>query len=141
MLEKHPRLRFVGAHLGSLEWSLEELARRLDRFPNMAVDLARMSHLHLHAKENWQKTRQFFITYQDRLLYATDTQVNDSRDTTAMKKQAHDKRIYDWKFFVTDEVMTDPDVNGSFRGLKLPKEVVEKIYLKNAERWLRIKKV
>ena len=138
MLEKHPRLRFVGAHLGSLEWSLDELAKRLDKFPNMAVDLARMSHLHLHAKENREKTRQFFITYQDRLLYATDIQVNDTRDTAAMKRHAHDSRMYNWKFFVTDELMTDADVTGSFRGLKLPKEVVDKIYIKNAKRWLKV---
>jgi len=138
MLEKHPRLRFIGAHLGSLEWSLEELAKRLDKFPNMAVDLARMSHLHLHAKEDWLKTMQFFITYQDRLLYATDPQVNDTRDTAALKKHAHESGIYNWKFFVTDEQMRDADVNGSFHGLKLPREVVDKIYRKNAERWLMI---
>ncbi|MEJ7767128.1 MAG: amidohydrolase family protein, partial [Chitinophagaceae bacterium] len=78
MLEKHPGLRFVGAHLGSLEWSLEELAKRLDKYPNMAVDLARMSNLFLHAKNNWQTTHDFFINYQDRLLYATDVQVEQS---------------------------------------------------------------
>ena len=37
MLAKHPTLTFVGAHLGSLEWNVDSLAARLDRFPNMAV--------------------------------------------------------------------------------------------------------
>lgn len=55
MLEKHPDLVFIGAHLGSLEWSLDELAKRLDRFPNMAVDLARMSNLQHHAMTDWQR--------------------------------------------------------------------------------------
>ncbi|MEP6596511.1 MAG: hypothetical protein ABJA71_11225, partial [Ginsengibacter sp.] len=46
MLEKHPDLQFIGAHLGSLEWNADELAKRLDKFPNMAVDTAsRISHL------------------------------------------------------------------------------------------------
>ncbi len=46
MLEKHPDLKFIGAHLGSLEWSADELAKRLDKFPNMVVDMAaRISHL------------------------------------------------------------------------------------------------
>lgn len=40
MLEKHPDLRVIGAHLGSLEWNVDELARRLDEFPNLAVDMA-----------------------------------------------------------------------------------------------------
>jgi len=35
LLEKHPDLKFVGAHLGSLEWNVDELAKRLDRFPNI----------------------------------------------------------------------------------------------------------
>lgn len=68
MLEKHPDLRFIGAYLGSLEWSLDELSKRLDRYPNMAVDLARMPDLYVHSKKDWKKTRDFFIKYQDRLL-------------------------------------------------------------------------
>ncbi|MDP8218266.1 MAG: amidohydrolase family protein, partial [Candidatus Theseobacter exili] len=33
LLAKHPGLRLVGAHLGSLEWSVDELAKRLDLYP------------------------------------------------------------------------------------------------------------
>jgi len=40
MLEKHPNLRVVGCHLGSLEYDTDELAKRLDRYPNFAVDTA-----------------------------------------------------------------------------------------------------
>jgi hypothetical protein len=40
-----------------------------------------------------------------------------------------------WKFFVTDEEMEERTV-GPFKGLKLPREVVRKIYRENAERWL-----
>lgn len=63
MLEKHPNLKFIGAHLGSLEWNLDELAKRLDKFPNMAVDLARFTDLYYHAMVDWQKTHDFFIRY------------------------------------------------------------------------------
>jgi len=34
----------------------------------------------------------------------------------------------DWKYFVTDEILTSASVNGDFQGLKLPREVVDKIY-------------
>lgn len=136
MLEKHPRLRFIGAHLGSLEWNLDSLSKRLDRFPNMAVDLARMSHLRLHATKDREHIRNFFLKYQNRLLYATDPQIGDTRDTAAMAKQTHEGRMRNWKFFATDEVMNDPDVKGSFKGLQLPKEVIDKIYRKNAAQWL-----
>lgn len=54
MLENHPHLKFIGAHLGSLEWSVDELAKRLDKFPNMAVDMAaRISHFQYQASKDW----------------------------------------------------------------------------------------
>ena len=136
MLEKHPDLHFIGAHLGSLEWSLEELAKRLDKFPNMAVDLSRFPELYLHAQTNWQKTRDFFVKYQDRLLYGTDVQVAETKDIAVMKKRSHDSRVRYWTFFVSDETMSDPGIPGVFKGLQLPREVVDKIYRKNAEKWL-----
>ena len=68
-LERHPSLRFIGAHLASLEWSVDELAKRLDRFPNLAVDLAeRLSQLQVQSQADREKVRQFFIKYQDRII-------------------------------------------------------------------------
>jgi len=136
MVEKHPDLKFIGAHLGSLEWSLDELAKRLDKFPNMAVDLSRMSNLQIHTMTNWQKTHDFFIKYQDRLLYGTDRAVERTKNPTAMKKNVHDAWIRQWRFFTTDEKMLQPEIDGEFKGLKLPREVIDKIYRKNAEKWL-----
>src|SRR5687768_12099323 len=40
ILAMHPLLPFTGAHLGSLEWSVDELAKRLDKYPNLAVDMS-----------------------------------------------------------------------------------------------------
>ena len=136
MLEKHPDLKFIGAHLGSLEWNLEELAKRLDKYPNMAVDLARWSDLNLHAMNNWQATRNFFIKYQDRLLYATDVQVRETDNPEQMNASTREARMRYWKFLTTDEEFTLPAVGGTYKGLKLPREVVDKIYRKNAERWI-----
>ena len=136
MLEKHKDLRFVGAHLGSLEWSLDELAKRFDEFPNMAVDMAeRVSHFELDAINDWQKTRDFFIKYQDRLIYGTDIIVDDKTDTVKMKKTAHDTRLIHWKFFTTADTLVSSSVDGSFKGLKLPGKIVDKIYFKNAQKW------
>jgi predicted TIM-barrel fold metal-dependent hydrolase len=144
MLEKHPDLTFVGAHLGSLEWSVDELAKRLDKFPNMAVDMAeRISHFQYQALTDWQKVHDFFIKYQDRLLYGTDLRMGASdiagqgiTDPAEVRKHVHEVWLRHWKFFTTDETMTVPKVAGEFKGLKLPKEVVDKIYRKNAEKWI-----
>jgi predicted TIM-barrel fold metal-dependent hydrolase len=135
MLAKHPDLTFMGAHLGSLEWSLDELAKRLDKFPNMHVDLTRMSNLKLHTFNNRQKTREFFIKYQDRLIYGTDSSINASTNSAEFKKNIHDRWIREWKFYVTDEKI-NLEKFGELEGLKLPTEVVDKIYAKNALRIL-----
>ena len=136
MLSKHPHLRFVGAHLGSLEWNVDELAKRLDQFPNMAVDMAaRIPHLQVQSVKNWQKVHDFMIKYQDRLIYATDHGVDPGSNFAEVNKGVHDVRISDWKFFTTDDEMTVPDFKEKFKGLKLPKEVINKIYRTNAEKW------
>jgi predicted TIM-barrel fold metal-dependent hydrolase len=129
-------LRFVGAHLGSLEWSVDELAKRLDKFPNMAVDMAeRISHFELQAQKDREKVRSFFIKYQDRLIYGTDFIV-DGKNPAEMSAHVHDVRLSHWEFFTTDDKMNVPgSVDGDFAGLKLPREVIDKIYLKNAEKW------
>lgn len=135
MLEKHPHLKFVGAHLGSLEWSLDELAMRLDRFPNLSVDLTRMSNLQLHALKDWQKTHDFFIKYQDRLIYGTDRAINATSNPAALGKMIHEGWLKDWKFYVTADKINLPGF-GDLKGLRLPKGVIDKIYFKNTERWL-----
>ena len=76
MLEKNPDLTFIGAHVGSLEWSVDELAKRLDKFPHMAVDLAaRMGQIFYQTHADREKVREFFIKYQDRVIYTLLTWV------------------------------------------------------------------
>jgi hypothetical protein len=137
-LARHPNIRFVGAHLGSLEWSLEELGSRLDKFPGMAVDMAaRISHLQHLTVQNNKAVRDFFIKYQDRLIYATDSGIEDISDPGATKSRLHDTWTAHWKYFVTQDEMTASEVTGSFNGLHLPAEVVDKIYYHNAIRWFQ----
>jgi predicted TIM-barrel fold metal-dependent hydrolase len=137
MLEQHPDLKFIGAHLGSLEWSLEELAKRLDKYPNMSVDLSRITNLQLHTLNNRQETRNFFIKYQDRLVYGTDKAINPNANPAELKKSIHDAWLRDWLFFATDSRIQLAGFE-ELNGLKLPRTVIDKIYLKNAENWLGI---
>lgn len=150
MLEKHPNVRYVGAHLASLEYDVDELAKRLDRFPNLAVDMAeRISHFQYQAVSDWQKVHDFFIKYQDRLIYATDDSNYGPKPyfgaelTDQSLRSDHQIRVLTtenyqrhWKFFTYDGVMSAPKLPGmEFHALNLPKEVVDKIYLKNAQTW------
>lgn len=137
MLEKNPGLKFVGAHLGSLEWDVDALARTFDKFPNMAVDMAaRMGQLFYQTHADREKVRAFFIKYQDRLLYATDMGSDGTETSEALAREMHDTWYRDWRYFVTDDSLTSNLVDEEFRGLMLPRDVVDKIYYQNAEKWL-----
>lgn len=140
MLERNPDLTFVGAHLGSLEWSVDELAARLDKFPLMSVDLAaRMGQVFYQTAQDRDKVREFFIKYQDRILYGTDMGDHGDGDAVSLTDGMETVWKRDWQFFVTDETMESDLINEPFQGLKLPAAVVNKIYLRNAQRWFGIK--
>ncbi|MER3373077.1 MAG: amidohydrolase family protein [Allomuricauda sp.] len=133
VLDKHPDLKFVGLHLASLEWSVQKVGEFLDKFPNTMVDLAeRICHLQFQAVSEWKKVYDFFIKYQDRIIYGTDIIVADGAfiegDFTYIEKKYTDHR----EFFLGTEPMRVPKVSREFNGLGLPKEVVQKIYVDNA---------
>jgi hypothetical protein len=52
-----------------------------------------------------------------------------------LEKQMSETWLDDWKYFTSDDVMTSEMFKGSFEGLQLPKEVINKIYRENAIRW------
>src|SRR5690625_6138944 len=104
ILEDHPDLWFVGAHLGSLEWSVEEMAARLDRLPRMALDLAaRIASIQYLARDDREKARDFFIEYQDRLIYGPDRIVDDARDPDQAGRRARGIWVKDWEELWRDD--------------------------------------
>ena len=136
LLEKHPKLKFIGAHLGSMEWDTDEIAKRLDKFPNMSVEPAeRLGQLQYQSLRNWQKVHDFFIKYQDRIMYGTDLGVENSQSPQEVKKHANELWTRDWRYFTTGDTLESPFVNEKFRGLNLPRTVIDKFYYKNAEKW------
>jgi hypothetical protein len=139
MLAKHPDLKFIGCHLGSLEWNVDELAQRLDKFPNMAVDLAaRICHLQYQSKNNREKIRDFCIKYQDRILYGTDLSDDGRGNGQKLAENIHKTWIDDWRYFATNDKLNSDNFTGSFEGLQLPKEVVNKIFGQNAIKWYKL---
>lgn len=134
MLDKNPSITFIGAHLASLEWSVDEVAKFLDRYPNASVDLAeRISHLQYQSQKAYLKVREFILKYQDRILYGTDFQQLEDTDPAQLKKNMNERWMLDWKYFNTDEIFTVPELDEPVQGLSLPKNIVDKIYRFNAE--------
>jgi predicted TIM-barrel fold metal-dependent hydrolase len=125
----------VGAHFASIEWSFDELAKRFERFPNMSVDIAeRIGQIQYQTIEGWSKVRDFFIKYQDRIIYGMDLIANDKDNGGDVRKKVHDLWITNWRYFNTDDILESPFVNVPVKGLHLPKNVIDKFYYQNARR-------
>ncbi len=143
---RHPGLSFVGAHMASLEWSVDELARFFDAYPNANVDLAaRMTQVQAQSRDDYDKVRAFFIRYQDRLLYGSDlTQNPPSPDARAQNPPidegadfaAEADRFWrsDWLYLATAESQRIDAIDAEAPGLALPRSVIDKIYWTNARR-------
>ena len=131
----HPRLRFVGAHLASLEYDVDRIAAFLDRFPNASVDLAaRMSQVQYQSVRDREKVRDFFIRYQDRLLYGTDLTFGPEADPAEFRREAHAVWSADWRYLATGQTQRVEMLDADVAGLALPRAVIDKIYYANAAR-------
>jgi predicted TIM-barrel fold metal-dependent hydrolase len=131
----HPQLRFVGAHLGSLEYDVDRIAAFLDRYPNTSVDMAaRMSQVQYQSVRDIEKVRAFFVRYQDRLLYGTDLTLNPDGNAAEFKAEAHNVWTRDWRYLATDESQRVEIIKADVPGLALPREVIDKVYYGNAMR-------
>ncbi len=126
-IAKHPETTFIGAHFGNNPEDLETVGKWLEQYPNFFVDIdARISEL---GRQPYS-SRRFFIQYQDRILFGTDT---------TPKADAY--RLY-YRFLETDDEYFDTAESHHRQGfwmiygVFLPKPVLEKIYYANASRLL-----
>jgi predicted TIM-barrel fold metal-dependent hydrolase len=127
VIEKHPKTTFVNTHFGNNAEDLASVAEKLDKYPNMYVDIdARISEL---GRQPYT-ARKFFLKYQDRIMFGTDTTPN---------REAY--RVY-YRFLETDDEYFDCSASHhrqgfwNIYGIFLPPDVLEKIYRGNAERVL-----
>lgn len=138
LLQRYPGIRFTGAHLASLEWNIGEQALRLDKYPQLDMDMsARIGHLQYQSLKDYDKVRNFLIKYSDRIMYGTDGSVSPG-DTVYGKVTRRLERgwLSHWVYLATDSVITVDDLGGKqVKGLKLPAAVIDKIYNKNAEKF------
>ena len=135
MVARNPNLQFVGAHMASLEWSVDEAAEFLDAHPNAVIELAaRMAQIQYQSVRDHRKVRDFFIRYQDRILYGTDLTLNPGEDVQAFRQSAHDVWSSDWTYLATGDTQRVDDIDAEVAGLALPRSVIDKIYYANAHR-------
>jgi predicted TIM-barrel fold metal-dependent hydrolase len=135
MLDQHPNLQFVAVHLASLEWDVDRIADFLRRYPHASVDLAaRLVHLELQSSIDRQKVRQFFITFQDRILYGSDLARGRDQTDAEFTEEIRTGWLADWRYLTGDATLHSTDFAAPFQGLALPREVIDKVYHGNAHR-------
>lgn len=140
VIEQNPDLRVVGAHLGSLDYDVAEVAKRLEKYPNFAVDIsARLGDLMTQDNDT---VRAFFSKYQDRILFGTDIVMREPHSSLSPEERAKQiaslDQTYDdhFRYFETDETVTHRGVTTA--GVHLDDSVLEKFYRDNAQVWYQI---
>jgi predicted TIM-barrel fold metal-dependent hydrolase len=115
-----------------METDVDEVAKRLDRYPNFAVDTAaRMEYLMIQPRE---KVRNFLINYQDRVLYGTDLEFLSNETAADAMKDWQATYARDWKFLATGRMLSYR--GRQIQGLNLPGPVLHHIFHDNAVRWI-----
>lgn len=140
ILETHPTLVVLAAHLASLEHDVAEIAARLDRYPNLYVEVAARTRDLTYQPS--PAVRDFFLRYQDRILYGVDrtwmpyareTPPTDEERATFVRDLEAQYRL-DWAYYAGTGTV---DYRGrEVEALALPTEVLQKFYHGNAQRLL-----
>lgn len=132
-IRKHPNTTFIIAHFGSYAENLEHVAARLDKFPNMFIDIAaRIAELGRVP----YSARKFFLEYQDRILFGTDCSPLDLNQHCI-----YYRFLETFDEYFSYQPLDEQPGQGRWRiyGIGLPDNVLEKIYNGNAKKILNIK--
>ncbi len=122
MFARHPKTRFIDAHLGWLGGDLGRLGALFDALPNVYTEIGAVL---AEIGRQPRFARDWFIRYQDRVLFGKDTWAPEEYlvyfrvlETGDEYFDYYRRRHAFWKMY----------------GLDLPDEVLKKLYYKNALR-------
>ena len=137
---RHPKTQFLVLHVGNFAENLQNVSENLDRFPNMAVDIAaRIGELGRQPRT----ARRFFDKYQDRVLFGTDATPHGDE----FPQQVFNDQLYEiyYRFLETDDEYFDyapakipPQGRWKIYGIELPDSILKKVYYDNAARLLHL---
>ena len=120
MFKKHPKTKFINAHMGWYANNLSKLGELMDEIPNMSVGIgAVIAELGRQPKN----ANAFFIKYQDRILFGKDSWKPEEFPTYFRVLETNDEYFPYYKKY---------HAFWSIYGLDLPDEVLKKVYYKNA---------
>jgi predicted TIM-barrel fold metal-dependent hydrolase len=139
---------------GSLE-ILDLLARRLEKYPHYILDTSATKWMvRAVAEQSPQAVRDFFVAFQDRIIFGSDLVVGDKYDWDHYASRYWALQMMWETRYQGESPIEDPDGGQGFdprtnnfsaaradgkprlQGVDLPEEVLLKIYRTNAQRLL-----
>lgn len=134
VLNRFPNLKVVFAHFCFLSANLSRASTVMDTYPHINFDITPGAAIYCDFSKKPENARDFFIKYQDRVLFGDDTTVEENISREGIAKKIFFMR----NFLETDEEFLMPQGDKYFlprkdriRGIKLPKSVLNKIYYEN----------
>ena len=125
-VRENPKTIFVACHLLNACSNLQQLGDLLDKYPNLYADIAARFGEFAPVP---RYAATFFTKYQDRLVYGTDNNPEEHMYLTTFRiLETADEHFYEPETF---------NYHWALYGLNLPKEVLDKLYHKNAEKILK----
>ncbi len=117
---RHPKTKFINAHMGWYPNDLRKLDSLMTRFPNMYVEIGAVI---AELGRQPRAARQFFVKWQDKILFGKDSWVPSEYATYFRVLETEDEYFpYHKKYHAFWRMY----------GMGLPDEVLKKVYYKNA---------
>jgi uncharacterized protein len=120
IFKKHPKTKFINAHLGWYGSDLKKLGELMDKYPNMYSEIGAVI---AELGRQPRMAREFLNKYQDRIMFGKDSWAPEEYETyfrvleTADEYFPYHKRYHAfWRMY----------------GLDLPDDILKKLYYKNA---------
>jgi predicted TIM-barrel fold metal-dependent hydrolase len=146
---RHPKASFIAVHFGNCAEDPAWVARALRKYPNLFIDTAaRIPEMGRHAPE---RMRAFFVEFQDRILFGSDLGVGPEDTPLFLGSEGSEpptekeERLFfsaTRRYFETDDrdFAHPTPIQGAWKisGVRLPPDVLAKVYGKNAVRLLKL---
>jgi predicted TIM-barrel fold metal-dependent hydrolase len=158
VLKRHPRLNVMVPHYGVVFWrpksgSMARLRALLKEHPGFLIDTSLGTREILidgmaaiePARETFQT---LFAEFPDQIVWGTDSVITGNPEKTT---SWFDKVIWATRDHLEQDTFTTElaagysryhkkgrDADGRYLGLALPPEILQKVYVDNARRWLRL---
>ncbi|MDB6032965.1 MAG: Amidohydrolase, partial [Verrucomicrobiales bacterium] len=145
VIGRHPKTTFVCVHFGNNPEDIAWVGKALNRRPNMMIDLA--ARIPEIGRQKPKKVHDFFVKYQDRIIFATDFMVYSKlilgSSGDAERPTDHDAEVFyekEWRWLETLDTnwehMTPIQGDWTISSIGLPASVLRKVYFDNARKLL-----